>query len=413
MSTYHTRPPGGSPPPDWPAIARLAVPILLGDPNSGLSNERELRWGNRGSFALDLKTGCWRDYEAGTSGGIIELVQRETGRDRSGAIEWLVENKLLERWPVGRPSPSKGAAPAPKAKHQKPPPQTSSWKIHAVRALWQASEPVPLDPAHPARMWMAERHLWRSEFPVPHAVRWVPADAKPFRGLHLGAGSIIIPHASPAAWVEAWPLVPLPTAVSLVSIDAGGQPALDRPEDHRLPDGGLSRGLSKRTLGTMKGALVIIGNPVIGDTTQPLREAEGLADALGVAARRSGPVMAPIGTPARVASDDPLLEWISTWALRHQVHLLVDRDEPGQRAGGSLRRALLERGVPLQRISVYTPPDGMGKDPADASRNLPFPPLADGWESYAKTLRDMYGLWPRWEVARVADAETTDWEVEE
>ena len=413
MSTHHTRQPVASPPPDWPAIARLAVPLLLGDPNIGLSNERELRWGNRGSFALDLKTGCWRDYEAGTSGGIIELVQRETGRDRSGAIEWLVEHHFLERWPVGRPSQSKSSAPSAKAKQQKPPPQPAPWKAHAVQALWGAAEPVPLDPTHPARRWMAERHLWREEFPLPYAVRWVPADAKPFRGLHQGAGSIIVPHAPPTAWVEAWPMVPLPTAVSLVSIDAGGQPALDRPEDYRRPDGGLSRGLSKRTLGTMKGALVIIGNPSLGDTTQPLREAEGLADALGVAARRSGPVMAPIGTPARVALDGALVAWVGTWALRNAVHLLVDRDTPGQKAGGSLRRALLEMGVPLHQISVYTPPDGLGKDPADVCRSLPFPPQAEAWESYSKTLRDMYRLWPRWEVARVADAETTDWEVQE
>ena len=413
MSTHHTRQAVDSPPPDWPAIARQAVPLLLGDPNSELSNERELRWGRRGSFALNLVNGCWRDYEAGTSGGIIELVQRETGRDRSGAIEWLVENKLLERWPVGRPSSPKGSAPSAPAKQQKPPPQPAPWKAHAVQALWGAAEPVPLDPTHPARRWMAERHLWREEFPLPYAVRWVPADAKAFRGLHQGAGSIIVPHAPPAAWVEAWPMVPLPTAVSLVSIDAGGQPALDRPEDWHRPDGGLSRGLSKRTLGTMKGSLVIIGNPSLEDTTQPLREAEGLADALGVAARRSGPVMAPIGTPARVALDHPLVAWVSTWAFRNAAHLLVDRDAPGQKAGSSLRRALLEMGVPLKQISVYTPPDGMGKDPADVCRNAPFPPKAEAWESYSKTLRDMYELWPRWEVARVADAETTDWEVQE
>ena len=59
MSTYHTRPPGGSPPLDWPAIAREAAPRLLGDPHSGLSNARELRWGNRGSFALNRANGFW------------------------------------------------------------------------------------------------------------------------------------------------------------------------------------------------------------------------------------------------------------------------------------------------------------------------------------------------------------------
>ena len=309
----------------------------------------------------------------------------------------------MDRRPVGKPP---GAA--PKCPPRQAARQPDQWKDAVVLALWEASLSIPLDPAHPARLWMAERHLWRPTFPLPYAVRWVPAEAKPFRGLHQGAGSIIVPHAPPAAWIETWPQVPMPSAVSLVTIDHAGEPSLDRPTDHRRRDGTLSPGLAKRTLGTMRGSLVILGNPTIEDTTWAFREAEGVADALGVAARRPGPVMTPIGTPARMASDEGLVDWISTWALRHGVHLMVDRDDPGQKAGASLRRALLQRGVPLSQIDVYTPPDGMGKDPADACRHLPFPPLADAWESYAATLREVYPLWPRWEVARVADGETAD-----
>ena len=309
----------------------------------------------------------------------------------------------MDRRPVGK---FPGAA--PKRAHRQEAGQPDPRKVAAALTMWESAIPIPLDPAHPARLWMEERNLWRSRFPLPYAVKWVPAEAALFHGLHQGAGSIIVPHAPPTAWVEAWPQVPMPTAVSLVSIGAAGEPALDRPADHRRPDGTPSRGLPKRTLGQMRGALVLIGNPLIEDARVALREAEGVADVLGVAARMPGPVIAPIGTPARMASDETLVEWIGVWAIRHGVHLMVDRDDPGQKAGASLRRELLGRGVPQDQIAVYTPPDGMGKDPADACKHFEVPPLAASWDSYAVTLRMMYPDWPRWEVARIADGETTD-----
>ena len=54
---------------------------LLGEPNAALSSERELRYGHRGSLAVHIAgpyAGWFRDHEAGTGGGVLDLIGRET-----------------------------------------------------------------------------------------------------------------------------------------------------------------------------------------------------------------------------------------------------------------------------------------------------------------------------------------------
>lgn len=62
---------------------------LLGEPNKSLSSPSELRFGNKGSLSVDLKKGVWADHSEGTGGGVLKLVERETGRKGSDAIQWL------------------------------------------------------------------------------------------------------------------------------------------------------------------------------------------------------------------------------------------------------------------------------------------------------------------------------------
>ena len=69
-------------PPDWPTIAYHVAVELLGEPNARLSNEREGRWGSRGSFSLNRRTGHWFDFENDSQGDALALVMRETGCDR-------------------------------------------------------------------------------------------------------------------------------------------------------------------------------------------------------------------------------------------------------------------------------------------------------------------------------------------
>jgi 5S rRNA maturation endonuclease (ribonuclease M5) len=166
--------------------------------------------------------------------------------------------------------------------------------------------------------------------------------------------------APPPAWEGNWPELPELAAVHLVSIDAEGRPALDRPADHVAREGKPSQGLSKRFYGSTTGTVVILGCPILEEVTASVRIIEGLADGLALAARFEGPVIAGIGTPARLAKDAAIVAWLAK--APHGVVIHADADEPGQKAARSLRRALQDAGI---SVRVVLPPEGMGKDSAD------------------------------------------------
>jgi AAA domain len=76
-------------------LASLIGPVareLLGEPNKGLSSKKELRWGARGSLAVDLEKGVWHDHETNTGGGTLDLIARETGRKGRARFDWLEEH---------------------------------------------------------------------------------------------------------------------------------------------------------------------------------------------------------------------------------------------------------------------------------------------------------------------------------
>lgn len=67
------------------AVARK----LLGEPNAALSSAGEWRYGSHGSLSVDLELGVWADHEAGTGGGVLDLLKREKALGVREAIEWL------------------------------------------------------------------------------------------------------------------------------------------------------------------------------------------------------------------------------------------------------------------------------------------------------------------------------------
>jgi putative DNA primase/helicase len=68
---------------------------LLGEPNKAFSTATELRWGNRGSLAVNIKHGHYYDHEAGAGGGYVQLVMQQRGVDKDGALKWLREEKFI------------------------------------------------------------------------------------------------------------------------------------------------------------------------------------------------------------------------------------------------------------------------------------------------------------------------------
>jgi len=88
-----------------PQVARL----LRGEPNKALSSQTELRYGSHGSLSISLPKGTWYDHEEDRGGGVLDLIARETGRERkSDCLAWLRENGIEPNSRNGlEPKPSK------------------------------------------------------------------------------------------------------------------------------------------------------------------------------------------------------------------------------------------------------------------------------------------------------------------
>jgi hypothetical protein len=78
---------------DFADIIEPVARLLLGEPNRAASSKTELRYGARGSLAVDLKKGTWFDHETGIGGGTLDLITRETGiADPKERGNWMDEH---------------------------------------------------------------------------------------------------------------------------------------------------------------------------------------------------------------------------------------------------------------------------------------------------------------------------------
>ena len=373
--------------PDWNAITEATARQLKGEPNARLSNRRELRWGNHGSFKLTIagqEIGSWYDWEAREGGrGAVSLAEYLLATDRDGALNWLRQRGYLTGHPIG-PAPAQPPA-------QPPTERLSDDRSTLARSIWMSSDIIPRDGSHPARRWFANRHLWRQELRAPPMLRW-----RRSHGEHTGAGSIVAMLAAPSAWISRWPCLPAPSGIQIISVDEEGHPALDKPAERG--------GLNKRTLGNANGAVFVIGNPILSEASTPIRIAEGLADALAIAARYDGPAVAMTGTSGM--RNPEFAAWLATAPAGAIIHADSDQSRKGRApagttAAGFLRQAIVDSGG---KASAVYPPNGY-KDAAEAAQAAGFNNLDEDWIEFARTLAETTN-WPRWEIARVAQIAT-------
>ena len=348
-------------------------------------------------LTLERIAGALRDRQSRISGKSVSfrcLVPTHEDR-RPSCLAWTDESGLLRVWCYVCGSPdalwqavaSRLGIRAGGHRHVAPAPamrEREGGRAAVAGRIWNRSVAVPDTDRHPARLWLSRRSLWRPEAPVPGMIRWLPG-----RPGHDGAGSLACLLAFPGAWRDAWPQLPDPAAIQTIAVGWDGQPALDRAEDEG--------GLDKRTIGTARGAVMVIGKPALpGD----VRVAEGVADALAIASRYCSTVVAVAGT-AGMGNHD-VAKWLGSAGGQVVIHADTDvgklgRAPAGTGAAGRLREAV--RGFGGDVRAVY-PPSGY-KDAADAASALGFGPLPDGWVDGMETLLETTD-WPRWEIARIA-----------
>jgi RecA-family ATPase len=97
------------PPAGEDALRSLMEPVarrLLGEPNKALSTAKILRWGNKGSMAVDVEKGVFFNNELKTGGGVVIFVERQLLLDQHNAWEWL-----HDEYPDQVPRKTNGHAP--------------------------------------------------------------------------------------------------------------------------------------------------------------------------------------------------------------------------------------------------------------------------------------------------------------
>src|SRR5689334_24661432 len=77
---------------------------LLGEPNTAMSKQTELRFGAHGSLSVDLEKGVWHSHEDGSGGGALDLIAWITGiTSRAKQMGWLEQHGLKEKQPTPCP----------------------------------------------------------------------------------------------------------------------------------------------------------------------------------------------------------------------------------------------------------------------------------------------------------------------
>ena len=147
--------------------------------------------------------------------------------------------------------------------------------------------------------------------------------------------------------------------------------------------------------------MVVLGCPLLEQTSAPVDVAEGLADALALASRSPAPAVATLGTSGM--SSTIIAQWLATspatqvWADRDEAK--AGRAPPGQRHGRELVRMVNDAGGNATALHAPFP----HKDPADLAAAMGFNDADPAWTEYARTLSETTDC-PRWEIARQAVA---------
>lgn len=96
---------------DFAALMEPVALKLLGEPNTRLSTPpRDVRFGTRGSLAVDTEEGKWFDHEKQIGGGVLDLISHKTGRNRGEALAWLKRERIYSS--ETRPSAAQPCKPA-------------------------------------------------------------------------------------------------------------------------------------------------------------------------------------------------------------------------------------------------------------------------------------------------------------
>ena len=140
---------------------------VLGKPTSRTS--RELRYGRRGSMACGIAgrdRGRWRNYEDGTHGDLLDLIQRERDVGLPEAIAIAVNEYLHSGCLPVAPSKPNKASSKPVVDRE------DESKATYWRGIWRDAVDIPGTAGH--RYYVEARGIDVHGLPIGHCIRWHP-----------------------------------------------------------------------------------------------------------------------------------------------------------------------------------------------------------------------------------------------
>ncbi len=310
-----------------PQIIDEVAKALMPDRPIFHENDREIRFGNKGSFLVDKRDGTFYDFEDDAGGGILDMIVHvERLENRRQAVQWLRNHGFLD-------------GPSTSTQHKRPRPQPRARQSSDTGffkyglQLWKESKPIPFSQSHPVRQWCRHRNLFPNHKEFPPTIRY-----------HQKNGYIIVAMSSLRDFINAYPDLPGPRQFHVIAINKEGNKRA-----------AFKAGGDKRIFGQSNVTCVaLFGDPHADE----IAIAEGIADALSLTFDFQC-VLASITTFSKIANDETLVNHLSNKA----VYLCSDNDEAGKQAERKLAKAIGHRGG-----EVYFIPEPMAKDPAEAAR---------------------------------------------
>ncbi|WP_165792251.1 DUF7146 domain-containing protein [Thalassospira lohafexi] len=266
---------------------------LLGKPSHRTNTQ--MRYGNKGSMAINLSSGTWFCHESGEGGGVLDLVTRETGLVGRKAAEWL--GIADPDWQPRDNSTVRVESEAEKAEKAK--------RRSIALDIWKASQRAENSPVE---AYLKGRGL---DCKIPLTIRFNP------NCLHIASGAY------------------KPAMISAITRWPDNEViAVHRTYLEQNDKGGWIKARvnsAKMVLGAIDGGAIRMG-PLAGET---LALAEGVEDALALAEMTGGPVWSVIS-----ASN------FATVKLPNEISGLIigsDADKAGDKAAVKAHKAFSSR----------------------------------------------------------------------
>ena len=137
-------------------IDEVAFALMTDRPRT--ETDSEIRFGNRGSFAVNKQQGTFYDFEQAVGGGLLKMIVHLAQLEHEKqAVDWLEEKGFID----GTFTPAQRTY-----RPRVPPRQTTGDMFKVGLELWSQAKPIPFYQHHPVRRWCRHRELFPDHHPL-------------------------------------------------------------------------------------------------------------------------------------------------------------------------------------------------------------------------------------------------------